>query len=525
MLGNGETCNGDQARRAGNEFVFQGLAQQNVETFKEYKVKKVVSTCAHCFNTLKNEYKEFGVELEVVHHTQLLNRLVREGKLTPVKDGDGAHKRKITYHDPCYIGRHNGVYSPPRELLQVLPGAEFVEMERNSERSFCCGAGGARMWMEENIGERINVNRTNEAVGHRRGPDRGRLPVLPGDALRRPDRRDRQGRRPRGGRGPRRRADAARLGEGRDGHPARARLGRRGPAAGGGTATALKERTEETKAEPEEGDATQTEADNTVTETSEVGPAAKASGGGSSLFDTPADDAAEEDAEDQPETASRTRPRQEEAKAAKPASSGGSLFDLGGDDEPEAEAEEKPRRRKKDAGEPTRPAEPAKDLGSGGSLFDLGGDDEPEPEATSRSEPRSAGRARARGRARGTGHAAADLGSGGSLFDIEAEEPAAKAEPEPEADSETEDAPVEPGSRRSLRGRSRGSRRAPEPPPTSAPVARCSTSPRPRSSTAPEPRAQRSRSPSPRTRPSPRPRPRTRPRTTSPTRSCPPAPR
>ena len=96
MLGNGETCTGDSARRAGNEFVFQGLAQQNVETFKEYKVKKVVSTCAHCFNTLKNEYKEFGVELEVVHHTQLLNRLVREGKLTPVKDGAGAAKRSIT---------------------------------------------------------------------------------------------------------------------------------------------------------------------------------------------------------------------------------------------------------------------------------------------------------------------------------------------------------------------------------------------------------------------------------------------
>ena len=164
VLGNGETCNGDQARRAGNEFVFQGLAQQNVETFKEYKVKKVVSTCAHCFNTLKNEYKDFGVELEVVHHTQLLNRLVREGKLTPVPDGAGAHKRKITYHDPCYIGRHNGVYAPPRELLQVLPGADFVEMPRNSERSFCCGAGGARMWMEENIGTRINVNRTTEAV-------------------------------------------------------------------------------------------------------------------------------------------------------------------------------------------------------------------------------------------------------------------------------------------------------------------------------------------------------------------------
>ena len=114
---------------------------------------------------MKNEYAEFGVELEVVHHTQLLNRLVREGKLTPVAADAERAERSITYHDPCYLGRHNQVYAPPRELLAVLPDAEMTEMPRNSERSFCCGAGGARMWMEEKIGERINMNRTTEAVG------------------------------------------------------------------------------------------------------------------------------------------------------------------------------------------------------------------------------------------------------------------------------------------------------------------------------------------------------------------------
>jgi Fe-S oxidoreductase len=125
----------------------------------------VVATCAHCFNTLKNEYAPFGVELDVVHHTQLLNRLVREGRLTPVAGPDGSvGGRTITYHDPCFLGRHNQVYAPPRELLSVLPGASVKEMPRNSERSFCCGAGGARMWMEENIGSRINMNRTTEAV-------------------------------------------------------------------------------------------------------------------------------------------------------------------------------------------------------------------------------------------------------------------------------------------------------------------------------------------------------------------------
>jgi len=164
VLGNGETCTGDPARRSGNEFVFQQLGMQNAEVFTEAKVKKVVSTCAHCFNTLKNEYGQFGVELEVVHHTQLLNRLVREGKLTPVAGNATAPTRSITYHDPCYLGRHNQVYSPPRELLDIIPSAKVKEMPRNSERSFCCGAGGAQMWMEEKIGQRINLNRTSEAV-------------------------------------------------------------------------------------------------------------------------------------------------------------------------------------------------------------------------------------------------------------------------------------------------------------------------------------------------------------------------
>ncbi|MEG9227576.1 heterodisulfide reductase-related iron-sulfur binding cluster [Aeromicrobium sp. Sec7.5] len=165
VLGDGETCTGDAARRSGNEIVFQQLAMQNVETFKETKVKKVVSTCAHCFNTLKNEYQEFGIELEVVHHTQLLNRLVREKKLTPVAASEGTVAgTNITYHDPCFLGRHNQVYEAPRELLEIIPGATFTEMPRNKETSFCCGAGGARMWMEETIGSRINVNRTVEAV-------------------------------------------------------------------------------------------------------------------------------------------------------------------------------------------------------------------------------------------------------------------------------------------------------------------------------------------------------------------------
>ena len=159
VLGEGETCSGDTARRSGNEFLFQMLAQQNVETLNEIGAKKVVVTCAHCFNTLRNEYPQVGGHYEVVHHTQLLNTLVRDGKLTPVS----SVSEKVTYHDPCYLGRHNKIYSPPRDLI-AASGAEFTEMPRNSDRGFCCGAGGARMWMEEKIGKRVNTERTEEAI-------------------------------------------------------------------------------------------------------------------------------------------------------------------------------------------------------------------------------------------------------------------------------------------------------------------------------------------------------------------------
>jgi Fe-S oxidoreductase len=160
VLGDGETCTGDPARRLGNEFSFQMLAQQNVGTLNEIGARKIVATCAHCFNTLANEYPQLGGNYEVVHHTQLLNQLVADGRLTPVTPLDTT----ITYHDPCYLGRHNRVFSPPREILEALPGATFKEMPRNSERSFCCGAGGARMWMEESIGSRVNENRSAEAL-------------------------------------------------------------------------------------------------------------------------------------------------------------------------------------------------------------------------------------------------------------------------------------------------------------------------------------------------------------------------
>ncbi|TWE11392.1 (Fe-S)-binding protein [Rudaeicoccus suwonensis] len=171
VLGDGEACTGDSARRAGNEMLFQALASQNVETLNEAGARKIVVTCAHCFNTLKNEYPQLGGNYEVVHHTQLLNRLVRDKRLVPVArpgeaDTSGAASTgaSVTYHDPCYLGRHNDVYAPPRELIGALPGVEYREMERSGMTSFCCGAGGARMWMEEKLGSRINLNRTREAV-------------------------------------------------------------------------------------------------------------------------------------------------------------------------------------------------------------------------------------------------------------------------------------------------------------------------------------------------------------------------
>jgi Fe-S oxidoreductase len=160
VLGDAESCTGDPARRMGHEFLFQMLAQQNVETLNEAGAKRIVVTCAHCFNTIANEYPQVGGHYEVVHHTTLLARLVAEKRLTPIARVDA----NVTYHDPCYLGRHNRIFAPPREVLGAVPGARLTEMPRTGERSFCCGAGGARMWMDENIGTRVNLNRADEAL-------------------------------------------------------------------------------------------------------------------------------------------------------------------------------------------------------------------------------------------------------------------------------------------------------------------------------------------------------------------------
>jgi Fe-S oxidoreductase len=160
VLGQRETCTGDPARRIGHEALFQELARQNVATLDAAGAKKIVASCAHCMNTIANEYPQLGGHYEVLHHTQLLARLVAEGRLRPATPLNAT----ITYHDPCYLGRHNRVFAPPRELLDALAGSRLVEPPRARERSFCCGAGGGRMWLDEKLGTRINETRTDELL-------------------------------------------------------------------------------------------------------------------------------------------------------------------------------------------------------------------------------------------------------------------------------------------------------------------------------------------------------------------------
>jgi heterodisulfide reductase subunit D len=164
ILGKEEMCTGDPVRRAGNEFMFQMMAYQNIQTLNNYSIKKIVTACPHCFNIIKNEYSALGGNYEVIHHSVFLQQLIDEGKIQ-LKDGGGFKGKKITYHDSCYLGRANNIYEAPRKVLEVFD-AELVEMKRCKTTGLCCGAGGAQMFKEEEKGAiRINSERTNEAIG------------------------------------------------------------------------------------------------------------------------------------------------------------------------------------------------------------------------------------------------------------------------------------------------------------------------------------------------------------------------
>ena len=161
LLGNEEVCTGDPARRVGGELTYQMCSKENIETFERYGVKKIITTCPHCMNTLKNEYSDYGGDYEVIHHSELIGDLIHEGRIEPKKNVDS-----VTYHDPCYLGRHNDVYEPPRDVIKSVaePGA-FVELEKNRSKSHCCGSGGGYAWMDDHPEKRINQERFEQVQG------------------------------------------------------------------------------------------------------------------------------------------------------------------------------------------------------------------------------------------------------------------------------------------------------------------------------------------------------------------------
>jgi Fe-S oxidoreductase len=162
VLGTEEKCNGDSARRLGNEFLAQTMIKENVDTMKKYKFNKILVSCPHCLQTIGNEYKAFGGDYEVVHHSEFIEELVSQNKIQI--DDTKKIDKKITYHDSCYLGRYNDIYEEPRDLLKKVNNGEMAEMKRHKDRGLCCGAGGGRMWMEEKIGKKVNIERTEEAL-------------------------------------------------------------------------------------------------------------------------------------------------------------------------------------------------------------------------------------------------------------------------------------------------------------------------------------------------------------------------